>query len=118
MVYTIVSGPLTNRLARVLVDTGSTRAVLEPDFLRTIGCDLGHPVDLVPFQGFGITAYAPVVLVPSYAVLGHTVSDIETLALAMPPGSALDGVLGLNVLRALGIRIDFRASVLEVDDVP
>ena len=47
---------------------------------------------------------------------GRTVSDLETLALAMPPGSALDGALGLNVLRALGIRIDFRASVLEVDD--
>ena len=79
---------------------------------------MGHPVDLVPFQGFGITTYVPVVIVPPYAVLGRTVSDIETLALAMPPGSALDGVLGLNVLRALGIRIDFGASVLEVDDVP
>jgi hypothetical protein len=112
----VVAGPQSARIARVLVDTGSTLAVLTPDTLRDIGCDLGHPVDVVPFHSFGISAHAPVILVPFYTVLGRTVHDIETVALRMPAVPAHEGVLGLNVLRALGMRIDFRASVLEVDD--
>jgi predicted aspartyl protease len=99
-----------------LLDTGSTLAVLAPDILTDIGCDLSHPRDTVPFQSFGISAYAPVILVPSYTVIGRTVHDVEAVALRMPPNSALDGVLGLNILHALGMRIDFRAGVLEVDD--
>lgn len=116
MVEAAVSGPLRSRSFRLLVDTGATLAVLDPAALRAIGCDPNQPVSVLPLQGFGIAGRVPVILVPSYTVLERIVRDIETVAFAMPRGSSLDGVLGLNVLRALGMRIDFRASVLEVDD--
>jgi len=57
---------------------------------------------------------APLVTLNSIVVLGKKIEGIEVVVHDLPPKSYVDGLLGVNSLVELKLKIDFSEGILEV----
>ena len=102
-----MSGPRGSVSLKLILDTGATRTLIAPSSLLTVGLD-----PLLATQRASMTTGSGIVMVPLVVLtrltaLGQHRFGMPVVAHALPPGSAVDGLLGLDFLRAFAITIDF-----------
>ena len=56
----------------------------------------------------------PVVRVPRVRIFGRQVDDLEVAISEFPPRLGIDGIVGLNFLQHLGLRLNFREKFIEI----
>ena len=95
----------TERLLRLVLDTGAAETIILPEVLD----DLGYN----PLHGEAITVMRSAVgreegyltRVTRFACLGHPVTDFRVHAHDLPEGWSIDGLIGLSFLRQLNYEI-------------
>ena len=95
-------------LLRLLVDTGATYTMIPMKAAMAIGCDPSIATRRIPIVTVSAVEYTPVVTIPMLTCLGHPFRAVEVACHDLPPQSAVDGLLGLNVLSQLA---PFRAFI-------
>ena len=100
-----------------LLDTGSNRTLVSNDLLRTLGIEAGTQVAANTPAG---TSYVRQVVVPSLAVAGLTLHEVEIegadAASMRNPGDSVEGILGEDFLKHFDVLIDNQAKMLSLDD--
>jgi predicted aspartyl protease len=105
-------GPTGVVVVELLVDTGAAFSLLSPAILRAIGID---PIQAVAHQRIATAngyIVAPVVIVPRLECLGQRFNQYRVLAHALPFGSALNGVLGMDFLERFPLRFELDLGVI------
>lgn len=101
--------------AKLAIDTGATRTVLNEELLRS----LGYEVDAIPAQGSILTGNGPVAVrrlrVSTLDVCGLRFLDLDVICHPLPPMTLVDGLLGLDVLEGRRLLLDFRTHSVEID---
>ena len=97
IVYAHLTGT-KNALVRLLVDTGATYTMIPLKVAMAVGCDPAIATRRIPIVTVSAIEYTPLVTIPSLRCLGYHARNVEVACHDLPPQSAVDGLLGLNVL--------------------
>lgn len=108
-------GPCGDTLGRFALDTGAVCSMVNWDTALLVGYDPASVTDMV-----AVTTASGVVRVPRFPVqkmsaLGHERRGLLVLCHALPAGTSVDGLLGLNFLRGQRLVVDFRTGHVELD---
>ena len=101
-------GPSGSIVLRLALDTGATGTMVNVAPLTTIGYDPSLVPDRVQVTTGSGVEYTPRILVSRIKALGQERGNFPVLAHTLPPSASIDGVLGLDFLRAQLLNIDFR----------
>jgi len=110
----LVAGPRSTHDAVLLVDTGSNHTVLSVEALEKIGCSptaSREHIRIMTANGFVIL---PRVRVDRLTIFERTLDGAGLIAHDLPFSGPIDGLLGMDVLVALGTRIDISAAQIEL----
>lgn len=107
-----LSGPSGEANVLLAVDTGATSTVINAKVLATIGVDLFAPLETVRITMGNGVEYAPVFEIDALNTLEQERQNFPVVGYDLPPGTTLDGVLGLDFLRGQQLTIDFRAGLI------
>ncbi len=114
-VPTRIWGPSGDVVARLALDTGATRTLVNWDLLVFTGYD---PAGVRPrvhvTTGSGVE-FVPQVSVDRVQALGSERSDFPVLCHTLPPSATVDGVLGLDFLRGRRLVVDLRDGQVTLD---
>ncbi len=102
-----ISGTIGEFRLVLALDTGATSTVINVDPLVAAGYDPATTTERKRITTGSGVEYAAVVRVSSLEALGQEVSGFPVLAHTLPPSTGVDGVLGLDFLRARRLEIDF-----------
>ena len=105
-----IDGPSSSAIVRLSLDTGTSRTVINPGILSSVGVDLTAPLRQVQMTTVSGTTTTPVVRVPAIRALGQARFDFEVVSHQLPPATTTDGLLGLDFLQGLELTIDFRSG--------
>ena len=94
----------------MLIDTGATYTMIPLKVAMAIGCDPAL-AGRIPIITASAVEYSPLLTVPSLTCLGQTFSNVEVACHDLPPQSAVDGLLGLNVLMRLAPFVTFAKAI-------
>ena len=94
------------------LDTGATGAMVNVAPLATIGYDPSLVPDRVQVTTGSGVEFAPRIWVSRIKALGQERGNFPVLAHTLPPSASIDGVLGLDFLRAQVLNIDFRQGTI------
>jgi len=107
-------GPEVSANVDLALDTGATDTLIDVAVLAGIGLDPEvHGVKTMMLTGSGV-ALVRTVVVPELSVLGKTRRRLAVVAHTLPPGSGVDGLLGLDFLRGTKLTIDFRRRTIDL----
>jgi predicted aspartyl protease len=104
-----------SKVVKLLVDTGANYTVLPPALLIELGCDLDHPIQVIPIAAASGMVQVPIVQVPWVNCLGQRVDSFPVIALKLPAAAAIDGLLGMDFLKLQGAIIDIKRSRVEIE---
>lgn len=102
-----LSGPAAQTVLYLALDSGATRTLIGLDALRLAGYDptaVGQKTQMTTGSGV-VQAYR--LPVTSLSALGQTRTNFPVIAHNLPPGTSVDGLLGLDFLRGNVLSIDF-----------
>ena len=97
IVYAQLSGKRTI-VVRLLVDTGATYTMIPMKAAMVMGCDPVAATRRIPLVTVSAVEYTPVVTIPSLKCLGQHLRHVDVVCHDLPPQSAVDGLVGLDVL--------------------
>jgi len=101
-----IYGPTGVVVAELLIDTGAALSLLSPAMLRAVGIDpaqAGAHQRIATASGYVV---APVVTIPRFQCLGQYCTQYQALAHALPFGSSISGVLGMDFLGQFPLRFE------------
>ena len=107
-----IHGPMGVVVVELLVDTGAAFSLLPPVILRTIGIDPAQARTrqrIATAKGYIV---APVVTIPRFECLGQQLDQYQVLAHALPLGSSINGVLGMDFLERFPLRFELDLGVI------
>jgi aspartyl protease family protein len=108
-----VEGPAGIRILNLLVDTGSTYTILPSDILEAVGCSsVGAKKHVKIVTGSG-HVFASWVKVKRFHSLGKRLSGFSVVAHTLPPGSFVDGLLGMDFLGKMKAVIDIENAIIQ-----
>jgi predicted aspartyl protease len=98
-----------------ILDTGATRTIIAPEYLKAIGYDLKN--DTLPTEsivtGGGMTQ-APLLILEKLIVLGQVKTDFPVYVLSFPRQSLVSGIIGNDFLKAYCLTIHFPEGWLSI----
>jgi predicted aspartyl protease len=107
-------GPAGNAAVMLAVDTGATGTLVSQTRLIQLGYDpVAAPTRVQITTGSGVV-FVPRFEVMKIVSLGQERQDFPVLGHNLPPGTGIDGVLGLDFLRGLTLTVDFRTGQLSL----
>lgn len=92
------------------LDTGSTRTVVDPDRLSSVGVEVDERSVSLPITTASGVSEAQLVNVPRLQTLGSEWVNIAVARYRLPSETRFDGLLGLDLLRDARLTIDFRSG--------
>lgn len=101
-----VYGPTSSQVVNLALDTGSARTIIDPGTLTRVGYDLSQLPTSVKATTVSGQIRRPSLDVSALGALGRTVPNHRVVAHRLPNAS-VDGILGLDFLRAHVLTIDF-----------
>ncbi len=114
VVQTELTGPSSNALLRLALDTGATATLINVGLLVAVGYDPALAPDRVQITtGSGIE-FVPRIIVNSLKALGQERTNFPILGHTLPPSTSVDGLLGLDFMRGHKLTIDFRLGQIEL----
>ena len=109
-----VTGPARSLPIQFILDTGATRTLIDRDVLFQLGFDLSSPSTLVPMTTGSRVELVPRVLLTRLSALGQHRIGFPVLAHTLPESAQVFGLLGLDFLRGLELKIDFRSGQIDL----
>jgi len=100
---TYIKGPEAIAYPRLLIDTGWTYTIISPTILTFIGCPPESSTERRLIATGSRYERLAVVQVDQFSCLGESVEGIYVLAHALPFGTYVDGLLGMDFLRQFPI---------------
>ena len=100
---------------RLALDTGATTTTISFKIARKIGALphlLRHNTIITSIWG---RETSPTIIVPKFSCLGITRKKFEILCHDLPPGSSIDGLLGLNFFKNTNLNIDFPKGTISIN---
>jgi predicted aspartyl protease len=110
----LVAGPQGVHNVVLLVDSGSNHTVLSVEALEKIGCSPADSHDHIRIMTANGVVILPRVRVDALTVFERKLDGAELIAHDLPFSGPIDGLLGMDVLTALGARIDIPARQIEL----
>lgn len=102
-------------LDNVLIDTGSASTLLNADVVRDIGI-IPEKDDIVEtIRGVGGVEYVYTKIIDSIAIGEAVIQDFQVEIGSMDYGMDMQGIIGFNLLRRIGAKIDVDAMEIIVD---
>ena len=86
---------------RLLIDTGATCTMIPLKAAMATGCDPSLSTRRLPVITASAVEYPAIVTIPRLNCLGQRFVNVDVVCHDLPPQSAVDGLLGLNVLMHL-----------------
>jgi len=114
----VVHGGQRCEVTDVLVDTGSAGTVVSADLVGEIGLRAGPGDRLHVLHGVGGEEVVFTKRVEAIEIGGHLIRDVRIEVGAMDYGYAMNGILGLDLLRRAGAVIDLGTMQLAWGTVP
>ncbi len=105
-----LEGPTGVIDVRLALDTGATDSVIGEGMLRGVGYDPAAAPNWVQVATGSAVAHVPLLTVSRLTALGQDRLNFPVLGHTLPPGTSVDGVLGLDFLRGHVLTLDFRAG--------
>jgi len=99
-------------VVELLVDTGAAFSLLSPVILRAVGIDPAHAGAQQRIATASGYVVAPVVTIPRLQCLGQHCNQYQALAHALPFGSSINGVLGMDFLERFPLRFELDLGVI------
>lgn len=99
---------------RMAIDTGATYTLIPWKIIQALGIELKKSKEYISIVTASTTEQAPLIKIPSFSILGRERKNLKAVIHDLPPASRVDGLLGLNVLQAFKIKIDFSKNVIEI----
>lgn len=99
-------------LVKLAVDTGATFTMISVENALAIGLDPSTATRHIEVTTANGVVFAPLIEIPSFQCLGITVKDMEVICHNLPPESPVEGLLGLNFLKAAKVIIDFSENTI------
>src|SRR2546425_9337301 len=107
IVRALLWGPTSNAVARLALDTGASRTLINTRFLLAMGYQRDRTENRIQITtGSGIEL-VETVRISQVRVLGKTITNFSVLSHNLPPTAAVDGLLGLDLLRRRRLTLDF-----------
>lgn len=97
------------------IDTGATYTLIPWKVAQALGFGPERVTEKINITTASSTEQAPVVTIPRLSVLKKKAKNIQAVVHDLPSTSRIDGLLGLNALRALKLKIDFSREEIEVN---
>ena len=108
-------GPAGDTIVALALDTGATGTVVSRDVVEAVGFDLTLVQDQAQITTASGVETVPRVALRRFRSLGQERMGFPVLCHTLPPGIALDGLLGLDFLRGHRLLIDFHTGQIELD---
>jgi len=103
---------------RLLLDTGASHTMLPVEAVEAIGCDTHHPLRRVHIMAANGVIIAPVVAAPWFHCLGQRLEEWPIVAHTLPPGTFVDGLLGMDFLTHFGAIINVGKAEVGLGHLP
>src|SRR6266446_4936894 len=112
IVRALLWGPTSNAVARLALDTGASRTLINTRFLLAMGYQRDRTENRIQITtGSGIE-FVPRLRLKRLTALEKSLRDFSVLCHSLPPTAAVDGLLGLDLLRRRRLTLDFRRSTV------
>src|SRR5688572_16629252 len=106
-------GPAGIGALRLAIDTGATRTIISTKLLAAAGYDLAAVQDRTEMiTGSGVE-YVSRILIDRLSALGVTSAGMFVISYELPPGTKVDGLLGVDFFADRRLIIDFRSNSIE-----
>jgi len=105
-------GPTGDTQARLALDTGATRTIVNAAILVSIGYDPAVVPGRVPMTTRSGVEFVPRLSIDRIEALGKVHTNFPLICHTLPPTAPVDGVLGLDFLRGQRLTINFRKGLI------
>ncbi len=117
VVFATIQGkqPTQRRRLKVALDTGAIYTMIPWEIARALGYQpelSRQQIEMMTASGMAIV---PLIKVKEFRSLGQTVKGLELLVHDLPSAGRVEGLLGLNFLRAFKLTLDFKRGILELE---
>ena len=110
LVAATATGPAGSANLKLVLDIGATRSLIDLTTLLLLGFDPAQSPQRIQMTTGSSVEVVPVVVLTRLSALGQHRFGFPVMAHALPKGSDVDGLLGLDFLRGHVLTIDFQAS--------
>lgn len=111
-----LTGNAGSRLVDMALDTGATYVMIPWDIAEAIGYDPAVSRSRVNMTTASSVEVAPLITVQKVKALGQEVEDVDVVCHDLPPGSRVQGLLGLSFLKHFNVDLHFKARILDIRD--
>ena len=96
------------------IDTGATYTLIPWKVAQGLGFEPERDAKRINITTASSTEQAPLIILSQISVFKKQARNIEVVVHDLPSTSRIDGLLGLNALLALKIKIDFSREEIEL----
>jgi hypothetical protein len=104
------TGPTGTVDLKLMLDTGATTSLIKLATLVYLGFDPSQPLRRIPMTTGSTVGIVPTFPLTRLSALGQHRFILPVIGHTLPPGSGVDGLLGLDFLRDQILMIDFRSG--------
>lgn len=101
-------------LLKLAVDTGATKTIIPPEAVLSIGVNPARSQNTTEITTGTGTVICPVAIIPQFSCFGVTLKKLPVVCHHLPPESPVEGLLGLDFLKAAKVVLDFARNVIEI----
>src|SRR5205085_2695575 len=94
-----ITGPLGTAFQKLVLDTGATTSLINVATLLSLGLDSDQSAGHIRMTTGSAIETVPLVVLTHLTALGEHRFGFPVIAHALPSGSAVDGLLGLDFVR-------------------
>ncbi|SFC49105.1 retropepsin-like aspartic protease [Clostridium uliginosum] len=100
----------------VVLDTGAAHTILSPDVVADIGVKAEANDNFITMYGIGGEHYAYRKNIDTISIGNNKLEDVSIDFGMIDEEGSINGLLGLDVLLKLGVSINLKELILEVDN--
>ncbi len=97
---------------KLAVDTGASFTMISIESALAIGLNPSRAKRHIEITTAGGVVITPIIQIPRFRCFGIEIEKMEAICHNLPPESCVEGLLGLNFLKAAAITIDFSENVI------
>lgn len=101
-------------ILKLAVDTGASSTMISMEAAMAIGINPSKSIRSIEVSTASGTIIAPVIKIPLIRCFGVEVKNLQVFCHTLPPQSPVEGLLGLDFLKAAEVIIDFSKNIIEV----
>lgn len=109
-----IIGESGTRLVDMALDTGASYLMVPWSVATALGYDPSASLQSIDLTTVSSVEVAPVIELRRVRVLGAEASNVEAVCHDLPPGTRVEGLLGLSFLKHFDVDLHFKRGVLEI----